>query len=68
VALLDCQRVRVSDSTILDRRQPPRMLAAIEVTGGRANAIQNNLVQPGRDAAILCPADAGSVGGNTVIL
>jgi hypothetical protein len=62
--LANCRRVRVSDNSILDRRQPPAMLSAIQVAGGAGNLIQNNLVGRGRDGGVLCPPDAGTVVGN----
>ncbi len=49
----DCVRCRVSSNSIVDRRQPPRMLEAIRLTGNcRDNLIDNNMVGGARRVAI----------------
>ena len=68
VALLDCYRVRVSDNSILDRRRPPLMLAAIEVGGDSVdNLVQNNLVSRVAGEAIRCPKSAGTNRGSVEV-
>jgi hypothetical protein len=64
--LAGCRRTRVSDNSILDRRHPPAMLAAIEVAGGAGNLVQHNLVSPGTSGAVICPDGTGTQVGNVV--
>jgi hypothetical protein len=53
IELRDCVRCRVSSNSIVDRRQPPRMLEAIRLTGNcRDNLIDNNMVGGARRVAI----------------
>lgn len=68
VSLLDCYRVRVSDNSILDRRRPPIMLAAVEIGGDSVdNMVQNNLVSRVAGEAIRCPSSGGTVQGNVEV-
>jgi len=61
IELVDCVRCRVSSNSIVDRRQPPRMLEAVRLTGnGRDNLIDNNMVGGARRRAIEV-AEGGAV-------
>ncbi len=67
IHLQDTCRCKVSDNFIADRHDPPRMLAAIEVSGdARDNVVQGNTVDRGTTAAIACSDERGRVLGNTV--
>ena len=44
VELKNCERCRVANNTIVDRRPTPSMLHAIRCRGGSNNLIQNNMV------------------------
>jgi hypothetical protein len=68
VYLQDAVRCRVSDNTIVDRREQPAMVAAVEVVGdSRGNVVQNNLVAKGSADAIVCETACGVVRTNTVV-
>jgi polygalacturonase len=68
VALTDCHRCRISDNSILDRREPPRMKTGISVTGNSAqNLIQSNMIQKGTAAAIAAAPEAAAQQGNMIL-
>lgn len=68
IYLEDAARCSVSGNTIADDREPPTMLAAVQVTGqSRANVIQNNTITPGTRAAIVCDESAGIVANNAIL-
>ena len=59
VDLIDCERCRVSDCSIIDRRKEPRSAQAVRVRGGRNNLIQNNMVGGASDELISISDGAG---------
>jgi hypothetical protein len=69
IGLTDVSNSRVSDCTILDRRDPRRMQVAIQVEGrGRGNLIQNNLIGSGTVETVRRADGAGVVlEGNTIV-
>ena len=67
VHLDQTHRCKVSDNTIVDGRGEATMLAAVDVTGGTANVIQNNTMSAGAQGAIRCSEEQGMVLNNTVL-
>ena len=68
IDILDSQRCRVSDNSIVDRRDSPVMQAAVRVTGkSKGNLIQNNMVGPEESGKIMFEKDAATVLSNTTV-
>ena len=83
VAVSDCQIVspihrgvyleaaslcRVSNNTIIERREEPAMITAIHVTGeSRDNLVQHNQLQAGTAGAVVCDEGQAVVLNNTVV-
>ena len=44
IELRDCQRCVVDGCTIMDRKQPPTMIEAISVVGGKNNRVERNFL------------------------
>lgn len=69
IELIDCRRCRVSDNSIVDRREKPRMREAIRISGdSRDNLVQNNLVGGGTETPIDVPQGTAVVQGNVKVL
>lgn len=65
VELQDCLRCRVSDNTIVDRRQTPRMQHAIRITGrSRDNSVRHNLLRGAVERALDIAPDSAKAAGN----
>jgi nitrous oxidase accessory protein NosD len=65
IELRDCQRCRISDNSIADRRETHLMQQAIRVTGNsRDNLVQNNLVSGAVQSLIDVPDSTATVQGN----
>jgi len=65
IELQDCLRCRISDNSIVDRRQNPTMLQAVRITGNsRDNLVQNNLVGGARKKSIDVPQETATMQGN----
>ncbi len=65
--LENCRRCRISDNTILDRRDPQRMKAAVQLDAQCAhNLVRHNLLQAGTAGAIL-PESAADADANTIL-
>ena len=68
IELHDCVRCTVSSNTIVDRRQPPRMLEAIRFTGTcRDNLVDGNMVGGARRMAIEVGEGDAVVRGNVEV-
>ncbi len=68
VYLENAVRCVISDNTITDPREEPRMIAAVEVAGSsRDNVIKHNVVTPGTSAPIVCLESCGTALDNTVL-
>jgi hypothetical protein len=67
VWLQDVRHSRVSDCTVLDRRDAPSMLEAIAVRGAsRQNVVQHNLLSRGSRGDVAIDAGSAHLAGNVV--
>ena len=65
IELIDCVRCRISNNSIVDRRDRSTMLEAIRISGNsRDNLVQNNLVGRAQRANIRMPPESGVQQGN----
>ena len=59
---------RVSNNTVIERREEPAMITAIHVTGeSRDNLVQHNQLQAGTAGAVVCDEGQVVVLNNTVV-
>jgi hypothetical protein len=67
IDLVNVRHARVSDCTVLDRRERPTMLEAIRLGGaGKENLVHNNLVGRGTRGDLAIADGAANVAGNVV--
>ncbi len=65
IDLHDCRRCRLSDNSIVDRREPAALQEAIRVTGaGGGHLIQHNLIHAATRPAINAVKDGSLIQGN----
>jgi hypothetical protein len=65
IYLEDCSDTLISACTILDRRQPPRMRAAIRWTGeGEGNLITGSRIGTGSEGGLVCPPHVQVIGNH----
>ncbi len=62
-----CQRCRVDGNSVVDRHEPARSTAGIEVAGGSNNLVQNNLLRCPDGQPLNCPEDVARTANNTVV-
>ena len=68
IELQDCVRCRVSNNSIVDRREEASMQQAIRVVGAsRNNLVQNNLVSGAAQKGIDVPKSMATLQGNTEV-
>lgn len=68
VYLEDAALCRISNNTIINRREEPPMITAIHVTGdSRGNLVQHNQVQSGSAGAVVCDEGQAVVLNNTIV-
>ena len=68
IDILDSQRCRISDNSIIDRRESPSMQAAVRVTGkSKGNLIQNNMVGPEKSGRIVIEEGVATSLSNTTV-
>ena len=67
ICIQDSIRCRVSDCTVVDRREPRLMEDAIRVDGGRSNMIESNLLGEGKYGTVSCDEGTAMLEGNMVV-
>ena len=67
VDIEECERCRVANNTIADRRGRPRMQHAVRVTGGRHNLIAGNIVSGATGEPIIAAAEHAAVRDNLLV-
>lgn len=69
IELEDCVRCRISNNSIIDRRETPKMRHAIRITGeSRDNLVQNNLLGGAKQQLLDILEGKGAVQGNREII
>ena len=64
VELTDCHNCRVSNNTIIDRREQTRMRHGVRVTSGGGNLVQNNLLGSAVDSRLEATPNAATIVAN----
>ena len=67
VDLEECERCRVANNTIADRRARPRMAHAVRIAGGRHNLIAGNIVSGATGEPIIAKPENATVLDNLVV-
>lgn len=67
VELKDCQRCRIANNTIVDRKDHISMRHGVRCRGGSGNVIQNNLVGRAIEAPIEATLECGVARGNVEV-
>jgi len=65
IYLGECRRCRIDGNSIVDRNEPARTAAGIEVVGGANNLVQNNMLHCPAGQSLRSSEDAAKVVNNT---